>query len=563
MVVEVARDISQRREMQDKLKESEEQYRGLVQNSVDAIISIDSHMKICLWNSAAEKLFGYTETEIMGKDVNLIVPEKYRKAKAKGFLQFQQSGTGPVIEKTLELTGLTKEGKEIPIELSVSVRKTKAGYISMAIIRDITERKESEKQLRLEQQMVQKIFSAAPAAMILIDEKRNIEIINKAMASLIGKESEAMLHVPLGVAFNCKNLKTSHGQICGQTESCSLCPLHSVITRALQDGESIHGEEIRLDISDTKISRSRWLRISAETIDQDGRQHLMLAIYDITNQKILETQLRQDDKMRTIGQLAAGIAHEINTPSQYINDNLHFLQQSFQDLVSLLRTYDPSGKAEKKQKEDFQNDLLVEKQIHSTNLSYLTKEIPEAIQESIEGVSNIAHIVQALKQLSHPDTYEKQLVAIDQVIDNAITVSRNLWKYVAEIWTDYDPDIPLVICMPEKILQVLLNLIVNARDAIEEVIDPESDEKGQIGISTRKVNNMAEIRISDNGPGIPESIRERIFEPFFTTKEIGKGSGQGLGICYAILVEEHGGSIEVETEEGKGTTFILRLPLTE
>jgi signal transduction histidine kinase len=316
-----------------------------------------------------------------------------------------------------------------------------------------------------------------------------------------------------------------------------------------------------LHLSDLANASYIWLHIGAERITLRGQQHIILTMNDLTSRKKIESQLRQDEKMRTIGQLAAGIAHEINTPTQYINDNLHFLHDGFQDIIQLLDRYAQWAKAEKEGNLPNETHPSLEDLIQKINLSYLMEEIPGAIQQSMEGASNIGRIVQAMKQFSHPGSKEKQLVNIEQIINNTIAITRNLWKYVTEITTDFGPETPLVPCMAEKMQQVFLNLIVNAKDAIEEKFSRESGEKGLIHITARKKEEVLEIRIADNGPGIPPSIREHIFEPFFTTKEVGKGSGQGLAICHSILVEEHQGCIEVETEEGKGTTFILCLPL--
>jgi signal transduction histidine kinase len=195
------------------------------------------------------------------------------------------------------------------------------------------------------------------------------------------------------------------------------------------------------------------------------------------------------------------------------------------------------------------------------DVSYLYKEIPTAIQQSLEGLERVATIVRAMKEFSHPGGEEKVATNLNKAIESTITVARNEWKYVAEMVTNFDPDLPMVPCLAGDINQVILNLVINAAHAIGEVVQEGDGPKGTITISTRHMPPWAEIHVQDTGPGIPEDIRERIFNPFFTTKGIGVGTGQGLAITHAVVVEKHGGTITLNTEVGHGTTFIIRLPI--
>ena len=262
-----------------------------------------------------------------------------------------------------------------------------------------------------------------------------------------------------------------------------------------------------------------------------------------------------------MGQLAAGIAHEINTPIQYVGDNVRFLKDSFQDLKSLLTTYEDilsDVKGNPLYREIFQK---VEIAVEQSDTGFFFEEIPKAIEQTLEGVTHVARLVNAMKEFSHPGTKEKNPLDLNHAISNAVTVARNEWKYVADLDTDFDPSLPLIPCLPGEFNQVILNLIVNAAHAIAYVIKKGEVEKGKIVVQTRHCSEWAEIRVQDTGSGIPENVRARVFDPFFTTKEIGKGTGQGLAIARSVVVDKHGGSIHFESEEGKGTTFIIRLPL--
>jgi signal transduction histidine kinase len=282
---------------------------------------------------------------------------------------------------------------------------------------------------------------------------------------------------------------------------------------------------------------------------------------DLTERRLLEAQLVQAQKLESIGQLAAGIAHELNTPIQYIGDNTIFLRDAFRDLSQVL---DASHRlVEMVQTETVESPPLqeLERAVTQADLPYLRDEIPKAISESLEGVERVAHIVRAMKEFSHPGTEEKTAVDINHAIANTITVARNEWKYVAEVVADYDPALPLVPCLPGEFNQAILNLIVNAAHAIADQVDRGASAKGTITITTRGGGDHVEIRVRDTGTGIPVDIRGKVFDPFFTTKALGKGTGQGLAITHAVVVKKHGGTITFETEVGNGTTFILRLPL--
>jgi PAS domain S-box-containing protein len=289
---------------------------------------------------------------------------------------------------------------------------------------------------------------------------------------------------------------------------------------------------------------------------------------DITERKLAETerrgmeiQLRHAQKMESIGQLAAGIAHEINTPTQYIGDNIRFLQDSFGDLQKLQAQYENLFHAAKENSITPELIAEVESAAQRSNVEFLMKEIPGAIQQSLEGVDRVARIVRAMKDFSHPGTGEKTPIDINKAVQTTLTVAGNEWKYVAKIVTDFDPALPQIPCLPGELNQVILNLVVNAAHAIADVVGNGTKGLGVITASTHLCGESVEIRIRDTGTGIPEKIRGKIFDPFFTTKPVGRGTGQGLAIAHAVIVDQHQGQLLFETEMNVGTVFIIRLPL--
>jgi signal transduction histidine kinase len=281
---------------------------------------------------------------------------------------------------------------------------------------------------------------------------------------------------------------------------------------------------------------------------------------EIDERKQVQQHLERASKMEAIGHLAGGIAHEINTPVQYIGDNLRFLGESFEDILGLLVAFHDFTEAARKVGGLDSELAAVGEAIEGADLEYHREEVPLAIRQSLHGVEQISSIVLAMKEFSHPNTKEKSATDINRVIENAFAVCRNEWKHIAEIELDLDPTMPQIVCIPGALNQVLLNLIVNAAHAIEGL---GAKDKGRISASTRRQDGLLEIRLADSGAGIPDSVRKKIFDPFFTTKEVGKGTGQGLAIAHNIVVNTHGGELTFESEAGKGTTFVIRLPLED
>jgi signal transduction histidine kinase/DNA-binding response OmpR family regulator len=275
----------------------------------------------------------------------------------------------------------------------------------------------------------------------------------------------------------------------------------------------------------------------------------------------MEIQLRQAHKLEAIGQLAAGIAHEINTPTQYIGDNVRFLQSSFDGIKVLHQHYAELLRGAKDS--NFAPDLVrrIEEFHRDADIDFLLDETPKAIQQSLDGIGRVTKIVRAMKDFSHPGTGEKTLVDLNNIIETTITVTANEWKYVALIEKMLDPTLPLVLCLPGELHQALLNLVINAAQAISDVTQAGTKGKGRITITSKLAGSHAEICIQDTGTGIPEQVRPRIFDPFFTTKTIGRGTGQGLSIARSVVVDQHGGSLSFETQTGVGTAFKVLLPL--
>lgn len=314
----------------------------------------------------------------------------------------------------------------------------------------------------------------------------------------------------------------------------------------------------------------RWMSVRGEVIrDETGRPVRMAgSVTDITEdkkadeeRKIMEMQLNQAQKLESIGRLASGIAHEINTPIQYIGDNTRFLLDSFNDIIEILNKCRHFMAECAFYPEMAEKAKVIEQNIEQYDIPYLVEEIPTAISQSLEGIRHVAGIVMAMKEFSHPDSDDIVFIDLNRSIESTATVARNEWKYVANLEQELDQTLPKVPCTPGAINQVILNMIINAAHSIAEKMELGAQEKGIIRIETSYSDGFAEIRIRDTGMGIPEQYRSRIFDPFFTTKSVGKGTGQGLSIAYNVITLRHKGTISFQTEDGKGTEFLIRLPL--
>lgn len=287
---------------------------------------------------------------------------------------------------------------------------------------------------------------------------------------------------------------------------------------------------------------------------------LIAIIRDRTKRKQLEAQLALAQKMESVGQLAAGIAHEINTPIQFVGDNVRFLSDAFTDIESLLDLY---GQLSDSCQAASPGELVLEKirqQRQHADLEFIREEIPQAIEQSRLGIDRVATIVKAMKEFSHPGITESTGVDVNQALESTITVSRNEWKYFAEVETQLEDGLPSILGYPGDLNQAFLNIIVNAAHAIEKRGNLKQ-ALGTITVATTRVDDHVVVRISDTGCGIPDDQLSKIFDPFFTTKQVGKGTGQGLAVVHQVVVEKHLGRVEVESQVDVGTTFVISLPI--
>ena len=535
----------------ERLSRSEDFFRTLVDNLPSVIYRGFSDWTFDFVDHKIVQLTGYSKADFEDQNKkwsDLILPEDLSGASSaiKSVLKADRSFVREyrIKHKSGNLLWFQDRGRII------CDNNGRIDHIS-GVFFDITEQKELEAKLfqALEEvtrshEETHQLINAMSTILINIDTNHRIRRINTAARQSLAITDEDVLGKSL---FDC-NLKWDHQRV---KVAVSDCKTHR------------RREEIKNLEYFRSNGQSGFLKISVCPVCTANRlEGVLLLADDITEQKSLESQLSIAQKLESIGQLAAGIAHEINTPTQYVGDNLNFLKEAFEDIIGFcgrLESLVESGK----DNDALQREIADIKRIAAeADFDFLKSEVPAALDQAFDGISRVAHIVRSIKQFAHPDDETQTEIDIHSALDNTITVASNEWKYVAEIEKDYDLSLPVVPCFPGELNQVFLNLIINAAHAIGDVSENGRDDLGKITIKTRKMDATAEICIKDTGTGIPIDIQDKIFDPFFTTKKIGKGTGQGLAISYRAINEKHGGTLTFETRPNQGTTFIVRLPLS-
>jgi PAS domain S-box-containing protein len=510
-------------------------FRQAMNMSEDAVFLLDARRRHLLdINDAACRHLGYNREELLALDPSDFVPKADYPAAQKAF---DDVVSGQADLGRIDVPHIRKDGTIFPMEMHFNAMVRQGRRLVIAVGRNVSERRAYQRRLEEERELLETLLSGLKAAFLILDRKTGaIEEMNSVAEELIGFSLDKIKGLPCDQIFRMLEVGARH---------VSSCPIGDQQPAPYEEGQLT-----RLGGKTTPVSKSvfpvRW----------GGRDCWAQVFFDISERLALEQQLSVAQKMESIGQLAAGIAHEINTPTQYVGDLVRFLQDACEDMRKLIR------KLEERLAVGGSGEELSEfyrEQAEDIDLEFLDEETPKALSMAQEGVERITRIVQAMKKFSHPGLEERRSVDLNAALDNTVTVAKNEWKYVAEVELDLAGDLPSVPCLPGDMNQVFLNILVNGAHAIAEKVKGTT-EKGVIKVSSRVNGDWAEVRIADSGTGIPEDNRHKIFDPFFTTKDVGKGTGQGLSIAYSI-VDKHGGTINFETEKDVGTTFIIQLPL--
>ena len=526
----VSADITEARQANEAFVRTQRLLASIVNSSHDAIFSESLDGIITTWNPAAEKIFGYSDEEVIGLSAKILLCPGQDGA---------QNWIGDRVRHGLPVQNLDalrrhKDGHTLPVSLTVfPVRDEAANLIGISTtIRDLSAHKVLEERLLTVEAQMRVVLESTGEHLVTVSPDWRLTYINRprpeeTMAEVVGRSLWDYMPELVGTVFE-------------------------------QEYRRAMDQLVTCRFEGYLASAKKWFACTAYPTSTG----LLILAQDVTEKHAIDDQWRSAQKMEAIGQLAAGIAHEINTPIQYVGDNTQFLKECWEQAASILGLAQQLREGISEAGSNSPVCAQFDASVKAADLSYLREEVPKAIDQTLDGVERVAKIVRAMKEFSHPGSEDKQAVDLNKAVEATVTIARNEWKYVADVELKLDHDLPLVMCLAGEINQVLLNLLVNAAHAIAESLQRTGRDRGTITISTLRDDPWVELRIRDSGTGIPEHIRDKIFDPFFTTKEVGKGTGQGLTLAQTVVVKKHSGQIWFETEPGSGTTFFVRLPLS-
>ncbi|MFH0785068.1 MAG: PAS domain S-box protein [Pseudomonadota bacterium] len=544
-IKEKEQEIETRIQIEKALKNAEQQYRSIFDNALEGIFQASDTGKILVVNPAMATILGYPTPAAL-IEAAPDIRDHLKAGSTEMGSPFHHLLEGKNLAN-FEVQAINAKGKTLWLNLNARPLFDAQGRLTLieGSAEDVTQRKEAEERLSRYHEELEEAVKLRTAEVI-----ENQAFLQKVLEGIL-----AAIIVIDRETFEVLDCNSIAEKLLGYTKQALIENNNALLkTKVLQRDTDRHRTELVLERQNGELVP---VRRNILFMVYKGIFAQALILFDISERKALERQANMAQKLQSIGQLAAGIAHEINTPMQFIGTNITFLEEANQGMAILTQsirevlTTSPPEVAEK---------LL--SALEEADWEYLMEEVPVAIEQSKDGVARVSSIVKAMKDFSHPSSREKESVVVNSIIETTVLVARNEWKYVSDVTTDLAADLPLVPCFVDEMGQVILNLLTNAAQAIGEKLGQNpSGEKGEIHISTKLIDSSVEIRVRDTGQGIPVPIRERIFDPFFTTKEVGRGTGQGLTISHDIITQKHGGTLTFETEDGVGTTFIIRLPL--
>jgi PAS domain S-box-containing protein len=493
---------------------------------------------VVLSNAASQQTFGRAREQIERRPFDGLLSADDR---APFLDDLRRCLAEPGVERVRELLATTGEGRPFPVEL---VMKGLRAASVVVVARDLTERRRQEtareeamREARDARDWLEALLGFAPAIIVAISESGTIEFINRTLPqhtkkdvigtswlSYFAEERQALMKAELETTFRTHATRTFETVTPGP------------------DGTEVWFE-----------SQIAPIRVEEKIVGA------VVVSQEITERKRTQAELLASRHMALLGTLAAGVAHEINTPIQFVGDSLEFLRDSTGDLLALLDRLQELRRvvlAGTPPSEAIEEARIVEEE---ADLPYLRENIPSAFERCLDGLQRVRTIVRSLKDFAHPSEETMSPSDINRAVETTLTIATNEYKYVAEVRMDLG-ELPPVTCYLGEISQAILNIVVNAAHAIAAVV-AGTEKKGLITVRTRREGETVVIAISDTGTGIPESIRSRVFDPFFTTKEVGKGTGQGLAIAFSAVTNRHGGELTFESQVGRGTTFFIRLPI--
>ncbi|MGO9137270.1 MAG: PAS domain S-box protein [Syntrophales bacterium] len=524
------------RQTRNALHESNKMYKTLTESSLAAVFIVQDG-KFRFINTSAVAYMGYTAEELIGQKSDVIIHPDDREM-VKKMATEMLSG---VRKEAFEYRIVTKQNQVAWILQIVTPIEYEGRQAVLANAIDVTDLRESRKKLEEMMAMESSILSSIPDAVFGLQDER-ILFVNDAVEVIFGWRPEELLGKNVNILCNSESeFENLSKRIYRDHGNQATCRREFEIPCRHKDGSNI------------------FCKVTYCAIENSLSDNKVVATYeDITDKKKASFQLLQSEKMASIGQLAAGVAHEINNPTAFVSSNLKTLSDYMNDVIKLIGEYrtlagdlKKEATGEESQKMVAERLKLIEDLETKIDVDFIIKDAVDLIGESREGTGRIGRIVQDLKNFAHPGDEKLRTVNINNSIESTLNIVWNELKYKAVVHKEYG-DVPDTLCYPQQLNQVFMNILVNAAQAIKE--------KGEISIVTKAVDGHAEIKFADTGVGIPKENLPKIFDPFFTTKDVGKGTGLGLHVAYNII-EKHNGTIEVDSTVNKGTTFTVKIPI--
>lgn len=537
----VARDVTILEQIRETLLTIEDKYKNIFDNAPYGIFQVCSGGFLSI-NPALARTFGFDTPDQMRAFFTDIPRQLYASLEEREAVLREVSMQGCIQDRDIRLK--RKDGSVFWGKVNGRIIYDDQGDIDYCegFIHDVTELRSFMDKLSSNEKLFRRLAETMHQGLVQIDATGRATYCNDHFCDLVRHEREEILGEEL-VRFVHPDDRVGYWGFVGKTDR-DVSPVQP---------------DVRWLTADAHVF-SIVTPVSLE-YDEAGSGGFWLLVMDVTERKLIESQILHNQKLEAIGLLAAGIAHEINTPTQYVLNYTSFIKEAIENLGAAFASHWDFFERCSALEVVSADIAEVRARDAELQIGFYFEELPAAITETLDGLDKISAIVGSVKQFVHPGHAHQVDVDLNRLVADTVNLCRNEWKYVSELVTDLDPGLPLVPCLSQEIGQVLLNLVVNAAHAISEVHEKDAAREGRIRISTRKRGDWAEIRVADNGSGIPPHVQDHIFEPFFTTKPVGTGTGQGLFIVHSIVVKNHGGSIRFETQPGQGTVFVFSLPL--
>lgn len=552
-------DITEHKEITQKIEQNEEKYGSLIQFLPDAFF-VHKERKVVFANLEAIKLLGYKkEEDLIGKSIFSLIHDSYHEVMIERFKSLRDNSNEivPMIQEKM----ITADGKVIDVEATSTSFTFEGEKAIISVFRDITDRKNKE----LEIIKLSRAIKQSPSIVIMTDVEGNIEYANPKFTEISGYELSELR----GENFRILNSdeqseefykevkkamdygKVWKGEFCSKGKNGELFWAYATIAPLRDLDEKVIGYiTVKQDINDRKIMEKKLIQNNEDLSEM------------VEKLKETHSQLIQQEQLAGIGQLAAGIAHEINNPLGFVNSNFKTLSEYIEEYKEMFKLYNDLKNENLANNYEKNKELLdkIVKIEEEKDFEYIHEDIDALLSDSNEGLERVEKIIRGLRLFSRVDQLnEFEGYDLNEGIKTTLIVAKNEIKYNAEVQVSYG-DLPIIRAMGGQINQVLLNIIINATYAIKA---KESEEFGLIKICTYKDENHVYVKIEDNGIGTSKENINKIFNPFFTTKPVGEGTGLGLGIAYEIIVNKHKGKIWVESELNEGASFYIKLPINQ